>query len=155
MNGDGGAGGAQNPPDRRIVKFIRRHHVLTLGTCTDDGPWCANIFYAYVPERNLFVYTTAPQTRHGREAAMNPHVSASIVLETKVVGRVRGLQIAGHTQQVAEGESFARAVYLKRFPYAAAAKLDLWILEPSYMKFTDNTLGFGRKLIWEAPPVSK
>ena len=148
---DAGSGNAHvNVPDGRIVKFIRRHHVLTLGTCRDGKPWCANIFYAYMPEANLFVYTTDPKTRHGREAAGNPEVSASIVLETKVVGRVRGLQITGRTRQAGEQEAAAlRKAYLKRFPYAAAAKLDLWALEPHSMKFTDNTLGFGKKLAWE------
>lgn len=139
-----------NLPDTRFGGFIRRHHVLTLGTCSADGPWCANIFYAYITERNLFVYTSEPGTRHGREALASPVVSASIVLETRVVGRVRGLQMQGTTRP-AEGADAAQArkAYLKRFPYAAAAKLDLWVFEPAYMKLTDNTLGFGTKLIWQ------
>ena len=142
-------GCAGSTPDRRIVKFIRRHHVLTLSTCHDSESWCANIFYAYIPERNLFVYTTDPKTRHGREGAQNPQVSASIVLETKVVGNIRGLQIAGRVRLTDNADEFARKAYLKRFPYAAATKLELWILEPAYMKFTDNTLGFSRKLLWK------
>lgn len=140
-----------NAPDDRIVRFIGRHHVLTLATCANGLPWCANIFYAYLPEENIFIYTSDPETRHGREATANPEVSASILLETKVVGRVRGLQIAGRTRPVAEEDGGGpRKAYLKRFPYAAAAKLDLWVLEPAFMKFTDNTLGFGRKLVWTA-----
>ncbi len=48
----------------------------------------------------------------------------------------------------------ARRAYLKRFPYAVAAPdLQLWILWPSRMKFTDNTLGFGKKLIWTANTI--
>ncbi len=137
-----------NAVDRRISRFIRRHHVLTLGTVADGQPWCASIFYAYDPVRNAFVYTSERQTRHGREAGENPAVSASIVLETRVVGRVRGLQITGHTRPVEGNDGWARGAYLKRFPYAAAVPLDLWILEPHYMKFTDNTLGFGKKLIY-------
>ncbi len=137
-----------NDVDRRIVRFIRRHHVLTLGTVADGLPWCANIFYAYDQGRNAFVYTSERQTRHAREAAENPEVSASIVLETRVVGRVKGVQITGRTWPAAEDDGWARGTYLGRFPYAAAAKLDLWILEPYYMKFTDNTLGFGTKLIY-------
>ena len=34
------------------------------------------------------------------------------------------------------------------FPYAALAELTLWAIAPDFMKFTDNTLGFGKKLIW-------
>ena len=32
----------------------------------------------------------------------------------------------------------------------ALAELTLWALVPDYLKFTDNTLGFGKKLIWKA-----
>lgn len=137
-------------PDKRITGFIRRHHVLTITACDEQGLWCANIFYAYIADRNLFVYTTDPATRHGKAAAASGQVAASIVLETRVVGRVQGLQISGRTRLVdaADGDAPRRA-YLKRFPYAAAAKLDLWILEPTHMKLTDNTLGFGKKLIWQ------
>jgi uncharacterized protein YhbP (UPF0306 family) len=38
--------------------------------------------------------------------------------------------------------------YIKRFPYAAVAPLNIWVIEPDFMKLTDNTLGFGKKLIW-------
>ena len=38
---------------------------------------------------------------------------------------------------------------LKRFPYAVVAPLELWHLEADMLKYTDNTLGFGKKLIWQ------
>jgi uncharacterized protein YhbP (UPF0306 family) len=46
------------------------------------------------------------------------------------------------------GGEAARTAYLLRFPFALAAKLDLWILEIDYVKMTDNRLGFGKKLEW-------
>ena len=70
---------------------------------------------------------------------------ASVVLETKVVGRVEGLQLCG---KAARADEAARRAYLRRFPYAALAELTLWAIAPDFMKFTDNTLGFGKKLIW-------
>ena len=90
-------------------------------------------------------------TRHAAEMKECARVAASIVLETRVVGRVQGLQIEGEAT-LAEGEEFAAAksAYLKKFPYAAVAELHLWLLRPVQMKLTDNTLGFGRKLIWMA-----
>ena len=26
--------------------------------------------------------------------------------------------------------------------------LNIWVVEPDFVKFTDNTLGFGKKLVW-------
>ena len=42
-----------------------------------------------------------------------------------------------------------RKKYLKRFPYAVLMKTQLWIVELTFVKFTDNRLGFGKKIIWE------
>lgn len=136
-------------PEEKITAFIRKHHVLTLATSADGQPWCANMFYAYLREENLFVFTSDDHTRHVAEARINPRVAASITLETKVVGRLQGLQIEGTLRPAGEGETAPRKAFLKRFPYAAVTDLHLWVLEPSLMKLTDNTLGFGKKLIWQ------
>lgn len=131
--------------EEKIVKFIKAHHVLTLATESEGQPYCANAFYAYDKERNVFVFTSDRETRHGGEMVANQRVAASIVLETKIVGKVQGLQIVG---EVRSGDESARSTYIKSFPYAALAPLSLWVIEPNFMKYTDNTLGFGKKLIW-------
>ena len=135
--------------DSRIAAFIRRHHVLTLATCRENTPWCANIFYAWMAAENLFVFTTDITTRHGEEMGRNPEVAASIVLETNIVGLVRGVQVCGMAARPegAELEKVRRA-YLRRFPYAAMADLELWTLRPTHIKLTDNRLGFGKKIEW-------
>ena len=134
--------------DERIVKFLKRHHVMTLATATTSGePYCANAFYAYDAERNVFVFTSDDTTRHAQEMLANSRVAASVVLETRIVGKVQGLQICGTAER---GDDADRKTYLRRFPYAAAVgELHLWRIEPDFMKLTDNTLGFGKKLIWK------
>lgn len=134
--------------DERFIKFIKKHHVLTLATVNSEGmPYVANCFYAFDAKRNLFVFTSDLATRHGAEMAANSSVALSIVLETRIVGRVQGLQVTGRALR---GDDEARKCYIKRFPYAAAADLELWMVEPTMMKLTDNTLGFGKKLIWQS-----
>ena len=134
--------------DERFIKFIKKHHVLTLATVNSEGmPYVANCFYAFDTKRNLFVFTSDLATRHGAEMAANSSVALSIVLETRIVGRVQGLQATGRALR---GDDEARKCYIKRFPYAAAADLELWMVEPTMMKLTDNTLGFGKKLVWQS-----
>lgn len=134
--------------DERIIKFIKRHHVLTLATVNSEGmPYVANCFYAYDKRRNLLIFTSDETTRHGGEMSANGNVAVSIVLETRVVGRVEGLQITGIAER---GDNEAKLCYIKRFPYAAVAPLTLWMVRPTMMKLTDNTLGFGTKLIWRS-----
>jgi len=44
-------------------------------------------------------------------------------------------------------EKEAQRAYCKRFPVANLMELNLWQLDVTYFKFTDNRLGFGKKLI--------
>ena len=131
----------------KIAAFIGEHHVLTLATATPDGvPYCCNAFFAYRADEQAFVFTTDSATRHGEMMSANPRVAASVVLETRTVGKVQGLQITGTVIPAKDGDKMA---YIKSFPYAAVADLTLWRIEADFMKLTDNRLGFGKKLIWQ------
>jgi uncharacterized protein YhbP (UPF0306 family) len=138
-----------NEIDERIVRFLKKHHVLTLATTVDNEAWCANLFYAWLEEEQAFVFTSAPDTRHAREALIHPEVAGSVVLETRIVGNIQGVQFQGEmTRPEGEEEQKAKKRYLRRFPYASVMDLDLWLLHVTHLKFSDNTLGFGKKLVW-------
>jgi uncharacterized protein YhbP (UPF0306 family) len=134
---------------KRIKTLFRRHHLLSIATVSERGPWCASCFFAWDEENNTLVITSDPSTRHGAEFRSNPSVAGTIALETKRVGRIRGAQFTG-TVSKPEGDALARArrIYLRRFPYAALTDLHLWVIRPDYIKLTDNRLGFGKKIIW-------
>lgn len=135
--------------DDRVVKFFKRHHVLTVATCVNGEPWCANCFYVYIEEQNALVFTTDPDTRHGKEFRENTLVAGSVVLETPVIGKIRGIQFqAVVSEPQGEDLKLARKAYLKRFPVAMLMETHLWIAELTFVKMTDNRLGFGKKLIW-------
>ncbi len=131
--------------DKKIVAFIRRHHVLTLATSVEGEPYCAACFYAYDKERNRLIFTSDDTTRHAQQMIANAKVAIGITLETRVVGKVQGAQICGIAER---GDEEDRRNYIKRFPYAAVAPLNIWAVVPTFIKLTDNTLGFGKKLIW-------
>jgi hypothetical protein len=140
-----------NPIDIRILDFIREHHVLTLAVTRDRQPWCATCFYVYDDVRNLFIFTSEDDTRHIRDAVEtgNFRIAGAIALETKMVGKIRGIQFAGMMFKLS-GEELkpARKQYLHKFPVARFSELFLWGLRPDHIKMTDNRLGFGKKLIW-------
>ena len=137
--------------DARIIKFFRKHHVLTVATSHSNEPWCANCFYVYLKDENSLVFTTDEDTRHGKEFLQNPLVAGSVVLETMVIGKIRGIQFQGMVSEPKdELLSIAKSAYLKRFPVAALMDTRLWIVKLTHIKMTDNRLGFGKKLIWNA-----
>ena len=141
-----------NDIDIRIIKFIKKHHVLTLATSINEQSWCANCFYVFDEESKRFIFTTDAETRHGKEMIFNNNVSGAIALETSIVGKIQGVQFSGKANLISENEiKHTRNIYLKRFPIAIPfiSKLLLWEIKPDFLKFTDNRLGFGKKLIWE------
>lgn len=161
------------PLDSRISRFLKKHHVLTLATAAENTPWVAHGFYAFLEKEACLVFTTDPDTRHGQEMLANPRVSCGVAWETRRIGQIRGVQIAGSAARVEKPKgrkveksnslgptdlstfqpfdlsTVARRAYLRRFPYAAAMKLDLWVLVMESVKYTDNRMGFGKKLVWE------
>ena len=98
----------------------------------------------------MFVFTSSSETKHVADALQNNSVAGSVVLETKIVGNIRGIQFRGKMFRP-EGELYDKAKkrYLKRFPYASVMRLDLWVVAPDFIKLTDNRLGFGKKVIWK------
>ena len=136
--------------DEKIIRFFRKHHVLTLATSMNDEPWCANCFYVYLEDENALVFTTDHETRHGKEFLKNKVVAGSVVLETPIIGKIRGIQFQGIVSEPkGELSERARKAYLMRFPVAMLMETHLWIVELTLIKMTDNRLGFGKKIVWE------
>ncbi|MGA3013665.1 MAG: pyridoxamine 5'-phosphate oxidase family protein [Bacteroidales bacterium] len=139
--------------DKRILSLLREHHIFTLAVTRGNQPWCATCFYIYDEERNLFIFTSEDDTRHIRDVIETGNflTAGAIALETKMIGKLRGLQFSGSMFKL-EGSDLksARKAYLEKFPIARFSTLYLWGIRPDIIKMTDNRLGFGKKLIWHS-----
>ncbi len=137
------------PIHSQILNFIDEHHVLTLATESNNQPYCSTCFYVFDRAITGFYFTSELNTKHAADMLKNPMVSAAIALETKITGKIRGLQIMGIVEMLKNEElKTARKKYIRKFPVATLSKLNLWILQPQWIKMTDNRLGFGKKLVW-------
>ena len=139
-----------NIPSKKIIDFINHHHVLTLATSVNNIPYCANCFYVYLEDANTFVFTSDMKTKHVEDALQNKKVAGSVVLETSIVGKIQGIQFQGE-MKLPEGEKkkTVNKAYMKKYPFAKLMNTKLWVIDLSFIKLTDNRLGFGKKLIWE------
>ena len=81
-----------------------------------------------------------------KELHVNPNFSATIALETTDIGKIRGLQLSGILKKATTEQ---KTLYIKAFPCAVAMNPTLWALHVKHLKFTDNRLGFGKKLIYK------
>lgn len=133
----------------KIVPFIQKHHTLSLSTCKDGLPSTCTLFYAYENETNSFIVASDAKTEHIQNVLSNSQVSGTVYLQTNIVGKIQGVQFKGEMMPCKDSNK----IYLKRFPYALAMDPTLWRIRVDHLKMTDNTLGFGKKLIWEREQV--
>lgn len=129
-----------------IERFVKKHHLLSLATVYEDV-WCASLFYAFDSENIAFVVASDPETIHMDNVAKNSRISGTVALETKTVGKIQGIQFGG--EMIRCDTAAQRDLYFKAFPYARIMNPTLWMIRLDEIKMTDNTLGFGKKLIWK------
>ena len=138
--------------DKRIAHFIQEHHVAAFTVSDGKDIWSWHAFYVYLEDENLFVITSESKTRHIKMLLNggNSLVAGAIALETETIGLIRGVQFNA-VMEICDGTFLNRyrLRYLKRFPYSVLVGGDLWTLKVTEFKFTDNRLGFGKKLLWK------
>jgi len=129
-----------------IAKFIDEHHVMSLATAGGEGLRVCSLFYAYDAQKLCFVVASDKNTQHIKNIHDNNIIAGNIVLETEKIGKIQGLQFQGKFFPLKD--KALQKLYFKKFPYAVAMLPELWQIEVSDFKMTDNRLGFGKKLIW-------
>jgi len=134
-------------PDKYIVKFIKQQNVLHLATAVNNIPYSASCYYVYLETENIFVFASKDHTRHIQNVHINKAVSFTISLHTRIIGKIKGIQALGTVEET--NNETVDILYKKTYPLSLFIPYKLWLIKPHYIKMTDNTLGFGKKIIWE------
>ncbi len=129
----------------KIEHFIGEHHLLSLATM-GGRLWCCSMFYAYDPKSISFIVASEETTEHMGNVLVCSRVAGTVALETKTVGKIQGIQFSG---VMAKAEKKGYDLYFGAFPYARIMNPTLWEIRLDEVKMTDNTLGFGKKVIWK------
>lgn len=136
--------------DERIVKFISSQKCITICTAENNKPYCANCFYAFIPEENILVFKSDRNTKHISQALANNYVAGTILADVETTGTLRGIQFTAAFNIPSDNlVEKSKKAYYNRFPFALAVPGDLWTVELVTVKLTDNILGFGKKLNWQ------
>jgi uncharacterized protein YhbP (UPF0306 family) len=139
-----------------VSEYLARHHVMTIATHGDAGPWAAAVFYVHDGEGLVFL--SSPGSRHCRNLAEDPRSAATIQDDCEEWSAIQGIQLEGRVAELqGEAESLGRARYAQRFPVArgldsaaapivkALAKVRWYRLVPERLRFIDNSRGFGHR----------
>ena len=78
-------------------------HLLSLAVTSENEPYAASCFYAFDENNLSFIVAGSDDTTHVR-AALGGAVSGTVALDTKVIGRIEGLQFKGEFMRASELE---------------------------------------------------
>ena len=138
----------------RVRNFIVSHKMMTLGTSEEGRPYCSVLFYSFDETNSRLYFVSKESSRHGREVLSNSAVAGSIIRDESNVFKLQGIQFTGRCFLLNEEESsVARSNYLSAHPLAILLNESMWCVTLDWIKMTDNTLGFGKKIIWERTPA--
>lgn len=145
----------------QALAYLEAHNTVTLATVGEDGPWAAGLFYA--SDGFSLYFLSDPKTRHCRNVAANPRVSATVHEDYHNWREIKGIQLEGTCERL-EGkleQARAVAVYLKKFPFvqdflfkpqSLSAGMATRVLStnwyrvtPQRVLFIDNSRGFGNR----------
>ncbi|WP_165461951.1 YhbP family protein [Atlantibacter sp.] len=133
-----------------ISRWLGKQHVVSYCVANEQDMWCANAFYLYCPQDVAFYFLSDPQTRHGQISSTQTRVAGTVSGQTKNVALIRGVQFKGELRLLdAQEGAPLRERYNRRFPVARMMSAPVWAIQLNELKFTDNTLGFGKKFIWQ------
>lgn len=136
--------------DVKMIRFLKERHLLSLATASNNAPYCSSLFFVFIEEELMLVVSSSDKTKHIREAVMQTRVAGTITGEAEDVNRIRGIQFTGDFEKLS-GKLLEKAkhAYLSAFPVARFVAADIYGIRLTWVKMTDNRLGFGKKLTWE------
>lgn len=127
-------------------KFLNKMKLASISVLADFSPYSFSVFYAYDFTNRTIIFASSSETSHIKFAKICTKTSGTIALDTKIIGKIKGIQFLGEISIANEKDA---EIYFKKFPYAKILKPELFKIKISWLKFTDNSLGFGTKIEWK------
>lgn len=117
----------------------------------DGLPYCAPVFYVWDNSKNYFIIKSSATTKHFTGAVSTGIVAGSVLPDVTEITHIQGLQFTGTCKVPSdtEEELLVRKQYYSQYPIGKLIDGDFLIMTPEKFKFTDNRMGFGKKLLWE------
>lgn len=136
--------------DALIVDYLNANSVFSLSTSNNGEPHSAICFYAFESANKQIVFLSSSSTRHIIEGLKNDKVSGAVFNQETSISKIQGVQFSGDFSKVNKTDyTKFRSIYLKKFPMARFLNSELWKIQLTHVKMTNNSMGFGKKIIWE------
>ena len=140
--------------DVSIIEFIEAQTVANI-CCVDEDkrPYCFSSFFSFDKKNHCLYIKSAVNTHHGGLIQKNNAVAGTIVMDNLDKVLVKGIQFQGVITKNDLFNVAAAMHYHTKHPMAMAVPGDMWTLQLQYIKYTDNTRGFGTKVYWDREEI--
>ena len=137
--------------DERIISFITGQTCASMACANEEGRLCSfSCFYSFDSGNGLLHYKSSRDTRHSLCIAKRPAVAGTILPDKLNRLQIKGVQFEGRILAFDDPLcKQAASHFYKKHPVALSMPGDVWTVQLDFIKFTDNTLGFGKKLSWQ------
>lgn len=133
-----------------ISKFINENKIAAI-CCTDGNnqPYCFHCFYVLDATHNLLFFKSSENTLHGRLLSENPDVAGSILPQKMEMLALKGIQFTGTVLYSDFPDQINPDIYYhKKLPLGLTKRGHVYCIQLQSIKMTDNSVLFGKKLIW-------
>lgn len=132
--------------------YLENQTCANICSVDPDGlPYCFSCFYLFDKENGLLYFKSSAETYHAKCLVKNGKVAGTILPDKLDKLKVKGLQFRGEV--LLKDHRFSERsskLYHRHYPMALIIPGEIWTIRLSSIKFTDSTLGIGKKLHWEA-----
>ncbi|MGB4844427.1 MAG: pyridoxamine 5'-phosphate oxidase family protein [Ferruginibacter sp.] len=143
--------------DKTIIEFLQNQNCATV-CCTDETrkPYCFSCFYAFDSCNGVLYFKSSANSQHAFIMKKNPLIAGTVLPDRLNKLSVRGIQFEAEVLDNTAAEiQDGMKDYFKKHPVALLMPGEIWALQVNQIKMTDNTLGFGKKIIWNRPEISE
>ena len=137
--------------NEKIKNFIQQQTCASFCCIDEEGkPYCFSCFYALNPEEVILYFKSSADSHHSGLLKKTPIVAGTILADKFNLFQIKGIQFEGFV--LPDDDLLVRqasAYYYPKHKMAIAIIGEIWTVRIDKIKFTDNSLGFGKKLIWE------
>lgn len=143
----------------RIAQLLREQTTLSLATTGEAGLPCVAPLFYIVDERLSLYWLSSANSLHSRNLLQRPQAAATVYCAAESWREIRGVQIRGTVSVVADPQ-FRAAIsksYCERFDLGRVLRLavrqsDLYVFQPEFFRYHDNSRGFRSKFELIRPP---
>ena len=134
----------------QISEFLSECRVMSMATVAGKCPYCAPVFFAWDNSQQYFIVKSSASTIHFANAVYSGIAAGSVLPDVTQIAHIRGLQFNGicRTPVDSDEDIRIRKLYYSRYPIGKLIDGDFLLIFPDNFKYTDNRMGFGKKLLW-------